>query len=93
MQQSMAFDSAIQNYVHPHFPRIAIRRGMTGTVKIALLVKGSGKVEQVRITQSSGHDILDNSALTAAKQWVFKQLSKNLDQIYSVNKILVFRIN
>ncbi len=92
-QQVLAFESAIKNYVHPHFPRLAVRRGITGTVKIALVVQGSGKVKEVLLTQSSGHDLLDNSALEAAKQWVFKQLSENQKQLYNISKTLVFRLN
>lgn len=92
-QRSMAFESAIKNYVHPHFPRLAIRRGITGTVKINLVVKGSGQVQEVLLAQSSGHPMLDNSALEAARRWVFKELSADQKGLYNISKTLVFKIN
>ena len=90
---SPQFESVIRNYEEPRYPRLAIRRGITGKVMLSLKVLGSGKIKEVLITQSSGHDLLDNSVLQAAKSWDFNQLSKNSQEIYSINKTVVFKLN
>ncbi len=87
------FESSIQNYVNPHYPRLALRRGITGTVRLTLWVKGSGQIDKVILAQSSGHASLDNSALSAAKQWTFKQLSPKEDDIYRLSTTIVYKIN
>lgn len=88
-----AFDSMIKNYRQPHYPRIALRRGITGVVKLSLWIKGSGEIEKVLVLQSSGHQALDNSALTAAKSWTFKAFSPNTDMSYRLEKRVVYKIN
>jgi protein TonB len=44
------------------YPLIARRRGWEGKVLLAVTLQSNGKVAHVRITQSSGFDILDRSA-------------------------------
>lgn len=87
------FKSFINNYVDPHYPRVAIRRGITGKVSLLLLVKGNGEIQEVKIAESSGHDILDNSALNAAKRWTFKRISPESDDLYKLSKTVVYKIN
>jgi protein TonB len=55
----------------PHYPRVARRRNYAGTVMLDVLVTVEGRVEQVRIVESSGHDVLDQSALKSVKGWQF----------------------
>ncbi len=55
----------------PHYPRVARRRNYAGTVMLDVLVTVEGRVEQVRIVESSGHDVLDQSALKSVKGWHF----------------------
>jgi TonB family protein len=83
------FDFYIQDYVEPIYPRIAQRRGITGKVVLMLKVGRDGRVEQVSISQSSGHSMLDESAVSAAKKWRFKPLAPNMAQI-ALNKKIVF---
>ena len=47
---------------HKFFPPQARAQGVTGTVGIAFLVGGSGRVAQAHVTRSSGSSILDNAA-------------------------------
>lgn len=91
--QTKAFESAIRNYVNPHYPRLALRRGITGTVRLTIWVRGNGIIDKVILAESSGHTSLDASALSAAKQWTFKQLSSNNDEIYKLSKTIVYKIN
>ncbi|MAF77574.1 MAG: hypothetical protein CME60_05375 [Halobacteriovoraceae bacterium] len=92
-----AFDSVIANYVQPHYPRMAIRRGLTGIVTLTLWIKDNGQVDRVELTKSSGHKSLDHSALEAVKRWQFKNLMAShgheQSQIYKVEKRIVYKIN
>lgn len=91
--QTKAFDSVIRNYVAPHYPRLALRRGITGKVRLTLFVKGNGELDKVLIAQSSGNASLDQSALAAAKRWTFKDLSKEPNAIFKLSKLVVYKIN
>jgi len=56
----------------PKYPRIARKRGYEGKVILQVLVDQNGKVKELRIVQSSGHDVLDRAAMTSVKNWQFK---------------------
>jgi len=56
----------------PEYPRIARRRGYQGTVLLEVLVNKAGKVDDLRILQSSGYRMLDRSALQSVKTWLFE---------------------
>ncbi|MCF8059715.1 MAG: energy transducer TonB [Bacteriovoracaceae bacterium] len=86
------FDSFIKNYTQPHYPRIAERRGITGKVLLTLKVKGTGEIVEAFITESSGHKSLDNSALAAIKSWSFKKLSDDPDRLFSMSKVVIYKI-
>lgn len=91
--QTKPFESAISSYVNPYYPRLALRRNITGVVRLTLWIKGDGSIDKIILAQSSGHSSLDASALDAAKQWTFKQLSANNDDLYKVSKTIVYKIN
>jgi protein TonB len=86
-------DSIITNYVKPSYPRIALRRGITGEVVLALWVKGNGTLEKLIVETSSGNNSLDHSALVAAKTWKFKQISNNFSKVFKFKKRIVYSIN
>lgn len=50
------------------YPRKARRMGMEGIVLVEFLLHHSGKVEDIRLLQKSGHDILDDSAIETIKK-------------------------
>ena len=56
----------------PIYPRLAERRGWTGTVVLLIDVTVDGTVSGVRIESSSGYDILDQAAVTAVRGWRFR---------------------
>lgn len=65
-------DSA--RYAHnpaPRYPSIALSRGWQGKVLLRVLVSAAGDSETVTVEQSSGYEILDESALDAVKNWQF----------------------
>ena len=65
------FGAAYLNNPKPNYPAFAKRTGMQGTVILKVLVSRDGTPLKVAIAQSSGHDILDESAIDAVKQWRF----------------------
>lgn len=53
----------------PEYPRLARRRGLEGTVWLRLSVTPEGLPAEVILETSSGHSLLDESALAAARGW------------------------
>ncbi len=56
----------------PLYPRVARRRGYEGKVVLDVLVNEEGRVEDLRVFQSSGHTVLDRSAIKAVHGWLFE---------------------
>jgi len=69
---AVASELDILRSVKPIYPLISRRRGEEGTVIIYVRLSSDGMVKEARIHRSSGFDLLDESALKAVKQWVFK---------------------
>jgi len=55
----------------PLYPREARKKGFQGEVVLKVEVLSNGLVGQVEVKKSSGHEILDRSALSAVKRWKF----------------------
>lgn len=56
----------------PAYPRPALQRGQTGTVRIEFSVAENGAVAQAEVARSSGHPMLDAAALnTVRARWQF----------------------
>lgn len=51
--------------LHFYYPRIAIKRGWQGQLKISLRVEANGHLTRVRLLNSSGYTLLDNAAMTS----------------------------
>jgi protein TonB len=56
----------------PLYPASSIRAGHAGTVLLSIEVLVNGRVGQVRLLQSSGYELLDQSAMREARRWRFK---------------------
>jgi periplasmic protein TonB len=52
----------------PHYPLLARARGWEGTVHVGLSVAEDGTVQDARLRQSSGYDVLDAAAVAVARQ-------------------------
>ena len=65
------FGVAYLNNPKPNYPAFAKRTGMQGTVILKVLVSREGTALKVALAKSSGHDILDEAAIDAIKQWRF----------------------
>jgi protein TonB len=49
--------------LHFQYPRLAIKRGWQGEVRLGLRIEANGHLSQVRILQGSGYGLLDKAAL------------------------------
>ena len=71
-----AIPIATENTVPP-YPRIARRRGWEGEVLLQVRVSVTGEVLSIRIERSSGHSILDQTALNTVRDWLFQAASRH----------------
>lgn len=55
----------------PPYPEEAREKGMEGEVLLRVEVLANGRVGQIGVRRSSGHELLDQSALSTVKQWKF----------------------
>lgn len=55
----------------PLYPRLARRMGRQGLVLLEVFVSASGTAEEVKVANTSGHEILDEAALKAVRGWRF----------------------
>ena len=59
------------NNPKPAYPMVARRMGYHGKVVLDVEVLAEGKAGDVKLHQSSGYDILDNSAIQTVRTWRF----------------------
>ena len=64
------------NEVLPVYPDNARRRGIEGYVKLAFTITPNGKVENVRVVESSPKNVFDREARRAAVRWRFAPRSE-----------------
>jgi len=57
--------------VNPIYPRWAKDRKYQGEVILRVQLLSDGRVGEIEVKKSSGHEILDRSAIAAVKQWEF----------------------
>jgi protein TonB len=58
--------------VKPRYPESARRQGVQGTTLLKVHVSDQGRVDDVMIEHSAGHQDLDLAAMDAVKQWRFE---------------------
>ena len=61
----------------PPYPPLAFRLRLEGKVTLLAEVNADGRAGQVKILESSGHELLDQSALSTVKQWKFTPARKD----------------
>ena len=62
--------------IKPRYPKIAIKRGYEGSIKIKILISKNGEVIDYKIVKSSGFKILDQSGIEAAQKSTFYPIKK-----------------
>ena len=55
----------------PVYPRMAIRRGIEGEVRLSVSVTALGKVSRISINKPSGSAMLDQAAIDSVRKWQF----------------------
>ncbi len=60
----------------PPYPEEARKKRMEGEVLLRVEVLANGRVGQIEVKRSCGHEILDRSALSTVKQWKFIPASR-----------------
>ncbi len=65
------FKAKYLNNPSPDYPSMAKDHGWQGRVRLRVQVSAEGLSLSVRVENSSGHEILDDAAIEAVKQWRF----------------------
>jgi TonB family protein len=60
----------------PLYPQEARKKGYEGEVWLRVEVLSNGRVGEIEVRRSSGHEVLDRSAMTAVKLWRFVPAKK-----------------
>lgn len=61
----------------PGYPKLAEEERLSGTVVIRITVTADGNIADLVVSQSSGHDVLDDAARRAAQAWNFSPAMEN----------------
>ncbi len=78
----------------PKYPTTARRRGYEGDVLLKVFVLEDGRVGKIELEKPSGHDVLDESALKAVRDWIFIPGTENGREVSSwVTVPISFRLN
>lgn len=56
----------------PTYPRVAREQGWEGVVILRLEILADGSIGSIEPRQTSGHQLLDESAIQAVRQWRFR---------------------
>lgn len=64
-------NAATLNNPAPRYPIEARRKHEEGTVRLRVVITVEGRVKEIGIAASSGHDSLDEAALAAVRRWRF----------------------
>jgi periplasmic protein TonB len=84
------------NYAHnpkPEYPAVAKSRNWQGKVILHVQVSAQGLSNSVKVEHSSGHDMLDEAAIEAVKQWRFIPAKRGDTSIASSVLVpIVFRL-
>jgi protein TonB len=61
----------------PPYPMMAYKMKQQGTVVLMAEVLTSGKVGDIKVSSSSGFELLDKSAIEAVRRWTFSPARKD----------------
>ncbi|MDP3015773.1 MAG: energy transducer TonB, partial [Deltaproteobacteria bacterium] len=65
----------------PLYPQEARKKGYEGEVLLRVEVLSNGRVGEIEVRRSSGHEVLDRSAVAGVKQWKFVPAKKGETQV------------
>lgn len=61
----------------PEYPVLARRRGFEGSLVLMFEIRDDGTCGEIRVLESSGHEILDEAAVGAVRKWRFQPAMRN----------------
>ena len=64
------------NCFEPEYPKLAIKRGYEGIMKLKIWIRKNGTVSKVEVLKSTGYNILDLSGIEAANKSTFYPIQK-----------------
>lgn len=77
----------------PDYPPIALRRGWEGTVRLRVTLDIQGHPSRVDLAASSGHPLLDESALAAVRRWQFRPATRLGEAVVATVEVpIVFKL-
>jgi protein TonB len=71
---AQASDRKVKTKVQPDYPDIARKMGLSGTVRLQIVVAPNGVVKDTKVI--GGHPILVNAAVDAVKKWRFESATE-----------------
>jgi protein TonB len=78
----------------PKYPDVARSRGWQGKVLLRVSVSAEGLSESVTVHRSSGHEVLDDSAIAAVEKWQFIPAKRGNEKVScSVIVPIIFTLN
>ena len=78
----------------PIYPTIATRRGWEGQVSLKVEVTVEGLSQSVTVYKSSGHEELDEAAVTAVEKWQFTPAKRGNEDVASTVIVpIIFSLN
>ena len=70
-QTSAVIPPVLIRDVEPVYPDAARLQGWEGRVILEFLVDANGQTREISVVDSSGYDVLDKAAVSAARQWLY----------------------
>jgi len=71
--QAQTSERKVKFKITPQYPDMARKLGLTGVVKLEIVVAPNGNVKDTKVI--GGHPILVNAAVDAVKRWKFESAS------------------
>jgi TonB family protein len=72
----------------PRYPAAALRNRWQGETVLLLSLNKNGALAKVDLVKSSGYKILDDAALSAARQWRFRSPRRSIQVKFPVKFVL-----
>ena len=77
----------------PEYPAIARRNNWEGLVMLRILIKTDGAIGEITVLQSSGYEVLDQSALKTVKKWRYQPAVRQGEMVECYRRVPVrFRL-
>jgi len=76
----------------PHYPKMARVRGIEGFVRLKLGINGLGIPIIIELLESSGHEVLDKSAIAGLAQWRFQATDATENLVFWTEKTIEFQL-